>query len=124
MQDASVPRHRRATGRGITTPATGVMALATRAWVNALQDVKRDAIVFGGSFEVRADVHAGYCDRAADGLGGRECLGHRGRERAPLAAMAMLKKSHRLCQLAKGQDLDLVGKRYQAGTEQFLLAGR
>ena len=80
--------------------------------------------MFGGSFEVRVDVHAGYCDRAADGLGGRECLGHRGRERAPLAAMAMLKKSHRLCQLAKGQDLDLVGKRYQAGTEQFLLAGR
>ena len=80
-----------------TAPATCHRSPVTRVlwplWVlsGLLQDGERDVIVVGGGFEVWADVVAGDCDRAAESLGGGECLGHGGRERSPPASMAMLK---------------------------------
>lgn len=56
-----------------------------------LQDVEWHVIMFGGRFEVRADVLARDGDGAAESLGSGECLGHGGRERMPLAAVAVLK---------------------------------
>ena len=83
-----------------STPVTRVIWPLSVPGACASQDGEGDPIVFGGGFEVRADVLAGDCDRAAESLGGGECLGHGGRQRTPLAAMAILKKGHRPGQLA------------------------
>ena len=76
----NVPAQRPQTSRPLR-PQSPVTRVLWPLWVPSglLQDDEGDVIVFGGGFEVWADVVAGDCDRAAESLGGGECLGHGGR---------------------------------------------